>query len=514
MEECSSAGNNYILPGFVDAHVHIESSMVTPVEFSRTAVKHGTIAAVSDPHEIGNVLGVEGVRFMVENGKKTPFKFLFGAPSCVPATPFESSGAEITEHDIEYLLKMDGVGFLAEMMNYHGVINDDPVVLKKLKVARNMNMNVDGHAPGLSGDGLKKYVGAGISTDHECESKTEAIEKIGLGMKILIREGSGAKNFEKLISLMNSSPGSLMFCTDDSHPDELVKGHINELVRRAVSLGYDLFNVLRAASLNALQHYGLNIGLLRPRDRADFIIVDNLEDFNVLTTYINGIPVYENGIVGIPSIQTKTINSFTWRKVSLSDLTVEKTSDRMMVMEAIDGALVTRKKIVQLPDAIMEVISNAETDLLKIAVVNRYDPELKPAIGFIKGFGIKQGAIGSSIAHDSHHVICVGTSDRAMVDSINWIFDHRGGIVVHDGNELHGLPLPIAGLMTTEPAEEVGACYQDLTRITKELGSDLHAPFMTLSFMALLVIPSLKIGDRGLFDVDAFSFSPLFLPPS
>lgn len=512
VKEFSDAGNNFILPGFVDAHVHIESSMVTPVEFSRTAVKHGTIAAVSDPHEIGNVLGVDGVKFMIKNGNMTPFKFLFGAPSCVPATPFESSGAEINERDIEELLKMKGVGFLAEMMNYPGVVNGDKEVLKKIAVARKLDKKVDGHAPGLNGDELKKYVEAGITTDHECESQKEAIEKIKLGMKILIREGSGAKNFEKLIPLMDFSPGSLMFCTDDSHPDELAKGHINELVKRAVLKGYDIFSVLRAASLNAMRHYGLNLGLLRPGDQADFIIVDNLKAINVLATYIDGVPVFKNGTVKISSVPTESVNSFAWRNISMEDLIIDKVSDKMMVIEAFDGALLTGKKIIQLPDSMKEVKSDVERDILKIAVVNRYDPKLQPAIGFIQGFGINRGAIGSSIAHDSHHVICIGASDHAMVETINWIFDQKGGIAVYDGNKLNGLTLPIAGLMTAESVEKVGASYQELTGITIDMGTTLHAPFMTLSFMALLVIPSLKIGDRGLFDVDDFSFSPLFVP--
>ena len=510
LEESSGVGKNYILPGFVDAHVHVESSMVTPVEFSRMAVKHGTVAAVSDPHEIGNVLGVEGVRFMVDNGKQTPFRFLFGAPSCVPATPFETSGAEIDDKAIENLLDMEGVGFLAEMTNFPGVVCGDPMVLKKLKVARIKNMNVDGHAPGLSGEDLKKYVRAGITTDHECGSKSEALEKIELGMKILIREGRGAKNFDELISLIEIAPGSLMFCTDDSHPDELAKGHINELVKRAISAGYDCFDVLRAASLNASRHYGLNIGLLRLHDKADFIIVDSLEKLNVLSTYIEGIPVYANGKTHIPSVRTKIVNAFAQRQISIPDLRVVKSFDRMKVIEAIDGSLVTRMHEVLLPKDVKEVKSNPEEDLLKIVVVNRYDPAMKPAIGFIRGFGIKQGAITSSIAHDSHHVICVGTSDAAMVESINWVFKKKGGIAVHDGYSIHGLPLPIGGLMTSKSVETVGKEYMELTRISGELGSLLHAPFMTLSFMGLLVIPSLKIGDRGLFDVDRFSFTPLF----
>lgn len=512
IEKLESKCSQYIIPGFVDAHVHVESSMVTPVEFSKMAVRHGSVAAVSDPHEIGNVLGEEGVKFMVENGKRTPFKFLFGAPSCVPATPFETAGAEIDDRAIERLLKLDGVGFLAEMMNFPGVINNDPVVMKKIELARKRKVNIDGHAPGLKGKGLKKYVDAGINTDHECTGREEALEKIRAGMKILIREGSAAKNFEELIPLMDIVPERLMFCTDDSHPDELTKGHINELVRRAISMGYDIFNVLRAASFNAVRHYGLNMGLLSVQDPADFVIVNDLEEMKVKATYIDGVPVYREGKVHIPSVRTEEINSFAGRKVSVSELKVKKESNRMHVINAKDGALITGKKLVRLTGEGAEVNSDVENDMLKIVVINRYDPSVRPSVGFISGFRIKKGAIASSIAHDSHNVVCVGVADQDMVDTIQWIFSNKGGIAIHDGINVRGLPLPVAGLMTGDAVEKAGAQYLELTRIAGSLGSALHAPFMTLSFMALLVIPSLKIGDRGLFDVDSFSFTPLFEP--
>ena len=510
IEKIKKASKQYIIPGFVDAHVHVESSMVTPVEFSRMAVRHGSVAAISDPHEIGNVLGEEGVRFMVENGKKTPFKFLFGAPSCVPATPFETAGAELDEKAISRLLDLDGVGFLAEMMNFPGVVNHDQEVMKKIEVARRKNMNIDGHAPGLRGEGLKKYVEAGITTDHECTDKDEAREKISMGMKILIRDGSAAKNFEALIPLIELYPEMIMFCTDDSHPDELKKGHINELVKRSVSMGYDIFNVLRAASFNAARHYGLNMGLLRVQDPADFIIVNNLEEIKILATYIDGIPVYENGKVHIPSVVTENVNAFSGRKLSITQLQVQKASNRMKVIDARDGSLITGREWVTLQEEGSEVNSDVKNDILKITVINRYDPSVEPSVGFVKGFGIKQGAIASSIAHDSHHVVCVGVSDQHMVETIQWIFDHQGGIAIHNGRIVRGLALPIAGLMTDSPVEKAAKKYQELTTIALELGSALHAPFMTLSFMGLLVIPSLKIGDRGLFDVDSFSFTPLF----
>ena len=514
IERIKSDSPTFIMPGFVDAHVHVESTMVTPVEFSRMAVRHGTIAAVSDPHEIGNVLGEEGIRFMVENGKKTPFKYLFGAPSCVPATPFETAGATLDYRAIEKLLDLDGIGYLAEMMNFPGVIHRDPDVMKKIEVAKNKGVPIDGHAPGLRGEGLKKYVDAGITTDHECTDRQEAWEKIEAGMKILIREGSAAKNFEELIPLMKIAPERLMFCTDDLHPDELSKGHINQLVRRAISMGYDVLNVLRAASLNAVQHYGLDMGLLRSGDPADFIIVNDLKEMRVMETYIDGIPVYQDGKIHIPSVSTEKVNEFSERKIKSSEIKVKRESDRMQVIEAKDGSLITGRKLISLPGAGPDVESDVENDLIKIVVVNRYDPTLKPAVGFISGFGIRKGAMASSISHDSHHVVCVGVSDGHILETIQWIFSQKGGIALHDGKEVLGLPLPIAGLMTAVPVDEVGEKYQQLNRIAENLGSILHAPFMTLSFMALLVIPSLKIGDRGLFDVDAFSFTPLFVSSS
>jgi len=502
--------DRYIIPGFVDAHVHVESSMVTPVEFSRTAVRHGTVAAISDPHEIANVLGEEGVKFMLENGKQTPFKFLFGAPSCVPATPFETAGAVLDAEAIERLLKLDGVGFLAEMMNFPGVINQDMGIMNKIRVAKSKNKPIDGHAPGLRGEGLRKYVEAGISTDHECTDRDEALEKIKMGMQILIREGSAAKNFNELIPLMKMYPGRLMFCTDDIHPDELAESHINQLVKRSILLGYDLFDVLRAASLNAVKHYGLDMGLLQVQDPADFIVVNNLEEFRVLATYIDGVQVYSDGNVKIPSVPTEEKNSFSERTITQAEFRVVRESDRMHVIQAKDGTLVTGKKLITISVEGSEAHADVEKDLLKISVINRYDPSVKPSVGFITGFGIKQGAIASSIAHDSHHVICVGVSDMHMAETMQWIFSHRGGIAIHDGSNVHGLPLPIAGLMTADPVEKTGNQYLKLSRIAKMLGSSLHAPFMTLSFMALLVIPALKISDRGLFDTDSFSFTPLF----
>lgn len=502
--------DNYILPGFVDAHVHIESSMVTPVEFSRTAITHGTIGAVSDPHEIANVLGKEGVTFMLENAKNTPMKIVFGAPSCVPATNFESSGAEINVKDIEELLKMDGVEYLSEMMNFPGVIHGIPEVMEKVTLAHQMNVPIDGHAPGLAGEELEKYAQAGITTDHECFSIEEAEEKIGLGMKILIREGSGAKNFDALIPLLERFPDKIMFCTDDLHPDDLLKGHINLLVKRAIEMGFNLYDVIRAGGYNAALHYGMDIGTLQVNDPADFLLVDSLEEWNILKTFINGKEVYSEGVVKIGSINTMISNKFGIYNIKQEEIKVIAKASKLRVIEAINGELVTKSKIV--PTKIVQglAVQDTEFDLLKIAVVNRYK-QARPGIGFIHGFNLKKGAIASSIGHDSHNIICVGVGDLEMTETINWIIDNKGGIAVHNGTEIEGLQLEIAGIMSSGSVLNAARKYHQLTLKAKEIGTTLDAPFMTLAFMALLVIPELKLSDKGLFDGNSFSFTPLFV---
>ena len=501
--------DHYVLPGFVDAHIHIESSMVTPVAFSEVAVRHGTIGLVSDPHEIANVLGKEGVYFMVHNARSSPMKILFGAPSCVPATIFESSGAVINDKDIDELLQSDNVGFLSEVMNYPGVVQKDPDVLKKIAVAIKQGVPIDGHAPGLRGEELIQYVKAGISTDHECLSFEEAVEKISVGMKVLIREGSGARNFETLIPLLKEFPEKIMFCTDDLHPDDLLKGHINILVNRAVKMGYNLFDVIRAAGLNAVEHYGLDVGMLKEGDKADFILVDSLSNWNVLKTYINGKAVFENGKVNIKNSYREAPNRFFINKINRDELVVKADRNELRVIRAIDGDLVTEEIIVEAKLEDGNVVADIENDILKIAVVNRYHQTV-PATGFINGFKLKSGAIASSIGHDCHNIICVGTSDKSMADAINWLVESKGGIVVHDGKNLFGLALEIAGLMTTGNVEYAAGKYQELTAIARKIGSEMQAPFMTLSFMALLVIPELKMSDMGLFSGKTFSFVSKF----
>lgn len=500
--------NQYILPGFIDAHIHIESSMLVPSEFAKLAVTHGTVATVSDPHEIANVLGVEGVRFMIENGKKVPFKFHFGAPSCVPATEFESAGAVIDSEGIKTLLENPDITYLTEMMNYPGVLFDDTEVMKKIAWAKHYNKPVDGHAPGLRGDHLTKYINAGISTDHESFTYEEALEKLQKGMKVLIREGSAAKNFEALIDLLPDHFENMMFCSDDKHPDDLMVSHINALCARAVAKGMDVFKVLQVACVNPVKHYKLDVGLLQQGDAADFIVVDDLINFKTVQTYINGDLVFDKGTSLITSIPFEKPNNFNVGKKTVEDFKVKASAEKIRVIEALEGQLVTNELIENATSENGNLISNTETDILKIVVVNRYATE-KPAIAFIKNFGLKAGAIASSVAHDSHNIIAVGVSDDAICQAVNLIIEHKGGICAVSDSEEKILPLPIAGIMSDADGKLVGKQYELLDRMAKQLGSELNAPFMTLSFMALLVIPSLKLSDKGLFNGNDFKFVSL-----
>jgi len=510
IREEDTSENVYILPGLIDAHIHIESSMLVPSEFARLAVVHGTVGTVSDPHEIANVLGVKGVRFMIENGKKVPFKFYFGASSCVPATSFETAGGTLGLAELDELLKSDDILYLSEMMNFPGVVYGDELVAKKLALAKKYGKPVDGHAPGLTGKLAEKYVRAGISTDHECYTLEEALEKIKYGMKILIREGSAAKNFDALSDLITEYPEMVMLCSDDKHPNDLVAGHINKLVKRAFSMGYDKMKVLRCAIFNPVKHYHLDAGLLQEGDPADLILVDDLEHFNILATYVNGQKVAENGKTLIPSVAVSPVNQFHAEPVKSEDLVIRPQGKRIRIMKAIDGQLVTKELIVDARIENNEVKSDPENDILKIVVVNRYFPA-PPAVGFVNGFGLKSGAIASSVAHDSHNIIAVGTDDESIKTAINAIVSSQGGISVVFGDELSILPLPVAGIMSDEDGYKVAGIYKNLDeQVKKKLKSSLKAPFMTLSFMALLVIPDLKLSDKGLFDGKKFSFVELF----
>lgn len=505
VEPVTEAPPVFICPGFVDAHVHIESSMLTPCQFARLAVVHGTVATVSDPHEIGNVLGVAGVRYMIENGKTVPFHFYFGAPSCVPATNFETAGAEISVADVELLLQMPEIKYLAEMMNYPGVLHQDPVVMAKIAAARRASKPIDGHAPGLRGSQARQYAQAGMSTDHECFTAEEALDKLVAGMKILIREGSAAKNFEALIGLLPDYASHLMFCSDDKHPDSLVAGHINDLARRAVARGYDVLDVLQVACANPVRHYHLETGLLQKGDPANFIVLEDLQNFRVRQTYINGQLVAENGQTLIPFVESALVNQFHTEPKTPDQFAVKDTGKDLLVIEAIDGQLITNKIVSPATVKAGLAVADPSSDVLKIAVVNRYQ-EAPVAVAFIKNFGLKTGALAGSVAHDSHNIIAVGTDDQSICRAVNLIIEAKGGLsAVADGDE-QLIPLPIAGLMTGEDGYAVARQYEQIDRMAKRMGSTLLSPFMTLSFMALLVIPSLKLSDKGLFDGDRFVF--------
>jgi adenine deaminase len=501
-------GQPYILPGFVDAHVHIESSMLTPVQFARMAVVHGTVGTVSDPHEIANVLGIEGVQYMIDDAQRVPFKFCFGAPSCVPATNFETAGAVITPKEIGKLLAKKEIGYLAEMMNFPGVLNDDAEIIEKITLAKAFNKPIDGHAPALRGVALKKYIDAGISTDHECFTPEEAEEKLKLGMKVLIREGSAAKNFNALIPLAQNYADYMMFCSDDKHPDSLEEGHIDQLVKRAVGAGVPIFAALRMASLNPIDHYQLEVGLLREGDNADFILVDNLENLTILKTFINGECVAENGVSLLPDLSSEIVNNFHCTPIRAKQIGVDKNefNDVIDIIQAIDGQLITNK-IAWRPTAFNgKIVTDTAKDILKIVVVNRYE-DSPPSVAFVNAFGLKEGAIASSVAHDSHNIIAVGADDESIVEAVNLIIQHKGGLSVVSNTQKGILPLPIAGLMTNEDGYKISQDYKDIDAFAKNiLGCTLTSPFMTLSFMALLVIPKLKISDLGLFDGEKFEF--------
>jgi adenine deaminase len=501
---------HYILPGFIDSHVHIESSMLIPSEFARLAVLHGTTGTISDPHEIANVCGMDGVRFMIQNGKEVPFKFHFGAPSCVPATIFETAGAALNVDDVTSLLAMPEIFYLSEMMNFPGVLNADVEVMQKIAAAKKINKPVDGHAPGLRGELAKKYIDAGMSTDHECFTAAEALDKLSYGMKILIREGSAAKNFEALIDLMHVHYENMMFCSDDKHPDSLAEGHINQLCARALAKGVDIFKVLQAACINPVLHYKMQNGILREGDAADFIVVKDLINFDVTQTYIDGVLVAENGKSFIKSVTINPINKFDCKAKRVEDfaLSAKENQTEIFVIEALEGQLITNKLIEPATIKNGFLVPNVENDILKIVVVNRY--HYAPiAISFIKNIGLKYGAIASSVAHDSHNIVAVGVDDESICAAVNLIIKEQGGVSAVSASEQKILPLSVAGLMSANNGFKVAEDYTAINNFaTQMLGSSMEAPFMTLSFMALLVIPHLKLSDKGLFDGDGFELIP------
>jgi adenine deaminase len=512
LEGKADAKQPYILPGFIDSHVHIESSMLVPCQFARLAVVHGTVATISDPHEIANVCGMEGVEYMIENGKTVPFKFFFGAPSCVPATVFETAGATLDTEQVTELLQKEEIPYLSEMMNFPGVLYNDPVVMKKIQAARQAGKPIDGHAPGLRGEQARQYIEAGepgqviISTDHECFTREEALDKLQYGMKIIIREGSAARNFEALIELLNDYPQDILFGSDDKHPDSLVAGHINELCARAVARGIDVFKVLQAACVNPVLHYKLPVGLLQPGDAADFIVTGDLQQFNVLQTYINGELVAEEGRSNIESKASGLINNFNCSPKTVAGFQMPWNGEKEIpVIEALDGQLITNKLLLPPKTKDGYMVSDTERDILKIAVVNRYANAVV-ALAFIKNTGLQQGAIASSVAHDSHNIVAVGVDDESLCQAVNLVIEQQGGVSCVSPQASLVLPLPVAGLMSAEDGYTVATSYTAIDALAKSLGATLSAPFMTLSFMALLVIPHLKLSDLGLFDGDSFKF--------
>lgn len=511
IQEVNGQFSTFVLPGFIDAHIHIESSMLAPREFARAATLHGTVGSVSDPHEIANVLGIAGVHFMLENAQDVPFHFCFGAPSCVPATVFETAGATINADQVADLLDDSRIGYLSEMMNFPGVLQGDEEVMQKITAALHRGKPVDGHAPGLRGNDARQYVEAGITTDHECFTRAEAEDKLKYGAKILIREGSAARNFEELYPLIETAPDRCMFCSDDKHPDELLESHIDALVRRAITHDIDPFNVLRVACINPVEHYRLPVGLLREGDPADFIEVTSLHDLRVLRTVISGKVVADAGRRCISSRPSRIVNRFACSKLQLDDFACPVPPDarHLNVIEALDGQLITTRRKEQPLVHDGHVVSDSSRDILKMVVVNRYR-NASPAIAFVHNFGLKKGAIASSVAHDSHNIIAVGTNDDDLSAAVNAVIDAQGGLSAVNGEEASVLPLPVAGLMSNESCNAVAAAYAGLDSLAHSYGSTLRAPYMTLSFMALLVIPELKLSDRGLFDGNLFQFVPLF----
>jgi adenine deaminase len=508
--EQSNSSGKYILPGLIDSHIHIESSMLVPSRFAEEAVRHGTVAVVSDPHEIANVMGREGIEFMIENGRLVPVKFYFGAPSCVPATGFEESGGRIGVKEIEELLGRKEIVYLSEMMNYPGVINGDEEVISKIDVAKREGKPVDGHAPGLRGKDLDKYIGAGISTDHECVNLEEAREKIAKGMKVQIREGSAARALDRFHYLIAENPHMLMLCSDDLHPEMLEKGHINLLVKRLLALGYDIFDIMEVAVVNPSKHYGIKAGMLGKGDPADFIVIDSLESFNILETWIDGEKVFDGKNTGFNTVASVAVNNFHCSAVSEDDIKVENRKSGVKVIDVVDGDLVTGLYEWFHKQQGEYLESDPGEDILKIIVKDRYK-DAPPSMAFARGFGLKSGAIASSVAHDSHNIIAVGVDDSAICKAINKIVEMKGGLAVCQGDKCESLQLEVAGIMSDVPCGTMASSYKQLSDMVTDMGSNLMSHFMTLSFMALLVIPELKLSDRGLFDGRQFEFTDLFI---
>ena len=525
---CSGVGADapYFLPGFIDSHVHIESSMMVPAEFARVAVEQGTIGVVADPHEIGNVLGKEGVEFMINSGRHIRFNFCFGAPSCVPScgTDIETSGATLDANDIEELMSRGDIGYLAEMMNFPGVLSGDKEVMAKIAAAKRHGKPIDGHAPGLLGEERRLYAAAGISTEHECATLDEARACAEAGMIVQIREGSAAKNYDALIPLLKEYPDQVMFCTDDCHPDDLIRGHINRIVARALKDGYDLWDILQAVCVTPQRHYHLSWGLLRDGDAANFIAVSNLSpNFRVLLTVVKGKEVYNcNSFLSTIRSQMKSVNNqmaildnypnrFLAKPITAADISLPITSGgRVRIIHAYDGSLLTKGEEVMVTGNPLVDSRYAWGEVQKIVVYNRYKINARPVTGLIRGFGIKEGAMAASIAHDCHNIVAIGSKDEYIVKAINRVVEMKGGLVAMAGDEMTDVALPIAGLISPLGGHEIAYRSSLLRDTIRKSGCTLHAPFITMAFMCLPVIPELKLTDRGLFDFHSWSFVNTF----
>lgn len=494
-----------IVPGFIDSHIHIESSRLTPSRFAEVALRHGTTAVVCDPHEIGNVMGLEGIEYMVNDAKYAPLKFFFTAPSCVPATNYETNGATISADIIDSLLRRDEFVALSEVMNYTGVVNGDKDLIDKINVAKKYNKKIDGHAPLLTGPDLQKYVKYGISTEHECVTKAEALEKKRLGLKIMIREGSESHMLEKLVNTPTD-----FIVTDDLEPDDLVKGHMNIRLRKAVDLGMDPFEAIRKVTLNPAEHYGLNCGSISPGKSADLVFIDNLDDFRVKRVVVNGNTIFKKQKLlyrakPLPLDSTLHINHKNAEDFDLKANNPNKKSANVNVIRVIPESIVTKKSTAKLTIDRGKIIPSVFEDILKISVVERYGGNTI-SNAFISGFGLKNGAIASSVSHDSHNLIVIGTNSEYMAEATNKIIDNNGGIVAISNQEQIELPLPIAGLMSDRSVLEVAKQTEALNDLVNRMGCPLENPFTIMSFMALPVVDEIKITNKGLFDVSENKF--------
>lgn len=522
IKRCELSANDkswpYIMPGFIDSHVHIEISMMAPHKFAHIAVSHGTTGVIADPHEIGNVLGIEGVEYMIRSGRKTRFNFCFGAPSCVPAVggDVETCGKVIDVNDIEALMAREDIGFLAEMMNFPGVLAGNKEVMAKIKAAQRHGKPVDGHAPRLMGQERYKYAATGITTDHECSTLEEGRSCIHAGMKVIIRESSAATDFQLLSPLIAESPNMVMFCTDDCHPDDLVRGHINLMVKRALADGYELWDVLQAACVNAQKHYNQNWGLLQVGDPATFITVDNITPhFRVESTIIRGEEVYNYNSVLHSShsvinddhmVDDHFPNNFVALPITKDDIAMDiKSGDTVHVIHASDGSLLTAHEVVKVTGNPLFDSQYPWNEVQKIVVYNRYVAGAKPVVGLVRGFNIKKGAIASSVAHDCHNIVAIGSNDEYLVRAVNRIVEMQGGQVVVTPEEIMDIPLPIAGLMSPMDGHEIAFRTLCIQEKVNEIGCQMKSPFITMTFMCLPVIPDIKITDRHLMDTKSFS---------